>query len=297
MPKYTWVFSYPGGAEMETTIKVVLLEHTPNPLRSLYVAFRGDYSHVPFHVIWERIEDERISPEQMVAYVKERLEAGHTSPLYQVTFKFSVSGLSRVTTHQLVRHHIGIDFEQQSLRYVQLREGRFPYIIPRSVKEHGKQERFEEAMKSLGELYQELVDEGIPAEDARFSIPMAVGSNIQFNVNVAELLHIADERLCMRTQWEFRHLVAKVRTQVLRVEPLLGRLMQPKCGEHRLMYCNEEFKSWERCPIGKSRPHKSQVKDLIEAAKKGQELPTIQAVEDLRDEDFETIETSTDYLE
>lgn len=283
---------------METQMEVRLLEHTPDPLKSIYVAFRGDYSHKPFHVIWDEVEREQVPREEMIEFAERRLEVRHVSPLYQVHFKFSVSGVSRAFTHQLVRHHIGIDFEQQSLRYVKFRGGDFPFVIPESIKNIGKEQNFLEVMQLIGRLYEELIQADVPAEDARFVIPQAVGSNITFTVNLAELLHIGDERLCMRAQWEFRHVVAKMRTLVLRVEPLLGRFIQPKCGERRLGYCNEDLTAWQKCPIGKSRPHMSQIKGLIEAVKRGEELPVIQPTRELKEEDFEeVIGKSIDYLE
>jgi thymidylate synthase (FAD) len=43
------------------------------------------------------------------------------------------------------------------------------------------------------------------------------------------------------------------------VDPLFAKMLQPKCGAGRLGYCDEEYEAWEACPIGKVRPHKTQV--------------------------------------
>jgi thymidylate synthase (FAD) len=82
-------------------------------------------------------------------------------------------------------------------------------------------------------------------------------------VNFAELLHIADLRLCTRAQWEIRQMVAKMRAVVMKKVPELGRYLQPKCGERRLGYCDEDMKAYEACPLSKVRPHKLTVIDVF----------------------------------
>ncbi|MCS7296236.1 MAG: FAD-dependent thymidylate synthase, partial [Chloroflexota bacterium] len=200
-----------------------------------------------------------------------------------VWFEFLISGVSRAFSHQFVRHRVGISFEQQSQRYVTYKGGRFPYVVPDSIVEAGKRELFEALMQRIGEVYEELVSAGIPAEDARFVLPNATATNLKVTVNFASLLHIADLRLCTRAQWEFRRVVAKMRAEVLRVEPMLGRMLQPKCGERRLGYCDEDLAAWEACPLGRVRPHKTTLARLYEQYRRGDVQP-------LRDEDFEAIE-------
>ena len=91
-------------------IQVKLLDHTRDPIRSLYVAFRTAYSSLTPQQIVERAEDERISREEMLEFIERRLETGHSSPLEQVWFEFAISGVSRAFSHQFVRHRIGISF-------------------------------------------------------------------------------------------------------------------------------------------------------------------------------------------
>src|SRR5207249_816763 len=81
---------------------------------------------------------------------------------------------------------------------------------------------------------------GIPAEDARFVLPNAAPTNFQIMVNFAELLHIGDLRLCTRAQWEIRRMIARMRAELMRKVPELAKYMQPKCGEKRMGYCDED---------------------------------------------------------
>src|SRR5262249_5226565 len=155
------------------------------------------------------------------------------SPLEQVVFWFAISGVSRALSHQLVRHRIGISFEQQSQRYVRFKEERLEYILPESWKRAGLEDEFNEAVARISAAYTKALAAGIPAEDARFVLPNASPTNFQIMVNFAELQHIADLRLCVRAQWEIRKMVAAMRSELKRAVPELVPFVQPKCGERR----------------------------------------------------------------
>ena len=264
-------------------IQVTLLSHTEDPLRSLYMAYRTCYSQLTPQQVAERIDDERISHEKMQTFIEERLKTGHASPLEQVWFEFGISGVSRAFSHQFVRHRVGISFEQQSQRYVTYKGGEFPYTVPKTVEQAGMGEKMEQLFDQVGELYETLVEAGVPAEDARFLLPNATNTNFKITVNFASLLHICDLRLCTRAQWEFRRVAALLRAEVNRVAPELGRYLQPKCGELRTGYCDESEADWEACPIGRVRPHKATLFRLYDQYRRGELQP-------LREEDWATIE-------
>ncbi|MCI0855465.1 MAG: FAD-dependent thymidylate synthase [Chloroflexi bacterium] len=258
-------------------IDVKLLDHTHDPIRSLYIAYRTAYSALTPMQIDDRIEDGRISREKMTDFIERRLQTGHASPLEQIWFEFGISGVTRTFSHQFVRHRVGISFEQQSQRYVKFKNATFPYTIPQSVKKAGKEEKMEAAFAQLGELYQEMLDAGVPAEDARFILPNATSTNFKILVNFQELLHICDLRLCTRAQWEFRKVASLMRAEVNRRFPEIGMYLQPKCGERRSGYCDEDYEAWEACPIGKKRPHKRDMFDLFNSYRKGELIPLDEA--------------------
>jgi thymidylate synthase (FAD) len=275
-------------------IEVKLLDHTSDPIRSLYMAYRVAYSALTPLQIEARIKDDRITREQMLDFIEKRLETGHASPLEQVWFEFGISGVTRAFSHQFVRHHMGISFEQQSQRYVTFKGGEFPYTVPESVRKVGLADDLDAEFDRLAALYDKLVQAGVPAEDARFVLPNATNTNFKVTVNLLELLHIADLRLCTRAQWEFRKVVALMRAEVMRQLPMLGRYMQPKCGEHRLGYCDEPYEDWQRCPIGRKRPHKTDLFAIYEAHRRGEFMPVEVAKssnESLDESDFKTIES------
>ncbi len=279
-------------------MEVKLIDYSIDPLNKLYAAFRTCYSSKTPIEIWEEITSGKIPREKIVSFIDERLKTGHASPLEQVVFWFAVSGISRSCSHQLVRHHIGISFEQQSQRYVRYKENQLEYIVPKTIKENKEVlEKYNELMKKITEFYKFALDRGIPPEDARFALPNATPTNFHILVNFRELQHIADLRLCTRAQWEIRWLIAKMRSEVMKVIPELGKFLQPKCGEYRLGYCDEDYKEYVKCPLSKVRPHKEDLFRIYnEVVSKSQiSQKELRETKPLSEEEFKHIE-NIDYL-
>ena len=277
------------------SIEVKLLDHSHDPIRSLYGAFRTAYSAVKPQEIEQRIDEERITRQQMLDFIEKRLQTGHASPLEQVWFEYAISGVTRAFSHQFVRHRIGISFEQQSQRYVKFKGGEFPHTIPESVRKAGLDAKMEQAFGDLGRLYQEMLDAGVPAEDARFLIPSAAQTNFKITINFQSLLHICDLRLCTRAQWEFRKVASLMRAEVNRVCPELARYLQPKCGERRTGYCDEAHEDWQKCPIGRKRPHKRDLFALFDSYRKGELAPLDEAAYRVIEGESEVAERGESY--
>jgi thymidylate synthase (FAD) len=243
-------------------MNVKLIDYALDPFEKLYGAYRTCYSADTPIEIWEKIRSEQIGKDRIRAFIAERLKTGHSSPLEQVVFWFGIDGVSRSLSHQFVRHRIGISFEQQSQRYVRYKEDKLEYVLPASWKRAGLEASFNELLGQITKVYRSALDAGIPAEDARFVLPNAAPTNFQVMVNFAEMLHIADVRLCVRAQWEIRRMVALMRAELKRAVPELAAYLQPKCGELRQGYCDESYDDWAKCPLGKVRPHKSTLFEL-----------------------------------
>jgi len=243
-------------------MEVKLIDHVFDPFEKLYAAYRTCYSSDTPIEIWDKIRSEAIPKERIRQFIAGRLKTGHSSPLEQVVLWFAIAGVSRSLSHQFVRHRIGISFEQQSQRYVRFKEDRLEYVLPDSWKRKGLEDEFQALVGNITRLYARAIEAGIPPEDARFVLPNAAPTNFQVVVNFAEMLHIADLRLCLRAQWEIRRMVALMRAEIRRVLPELAEHLQPKCGERRQGYCDESHEDWAKCPLGKVRPHKSTLLEL-----------------------------------
>ena len=132
-------------------MKVQLIAHTPNPEEVVAQAAKLCYSPVGVDGIMEKL-----TPEKIDKFVDHLATIGHESPLEHVNFTFAIEGISRVTTHQLVRHRLA-SYSQQSQRYVKLEQ--FEYIIPPAIEKAPRaKEAFIKAMEQDQEAYNEIVD-------------------------------------------------------------------------------------------------------------------------------------------
>lgn len=210
---------------------VDLISAPDDVLRVIYTACRTCYSADYPVNIWDVASDE----EKMFKLVSKVLASGHHSTIEHCQFVFAISGVSRACTHQLVRHR-HMSFSQKSQRYVTEQE-EFEYIIPPTIKKSKMEDDFKEFMSKTAEFYSKLIEEGIPAEDARFVLPNAASSSMIASVNLRELIHLANLRLCVNAQMEIRVLVKKMCELVVEKEPWLKEYLVPKCDS--LGYCNE----------------------------------------------------------
>ena len=129
------------------------------------------------------------------------IESGHGSTIEHIVFTFAISGVSRTLSHQLVRHRAGVAFDQQSQRYVKYKGA--ATMLPSTIAEGdpGLRERFEEQVDGALGLYGELVEAGVPGEDARFVFPNATRTNLVMTTNLRALIHMSGLRLCTMAQW------------------------------------------------------------------------------------------------
>jgi thymidylate synthase (FAD) len=239
----------------------------------VYTACRTCYSELDPQEIFRRAAEGEIAPASMQKLIGNVIESGHGSTIEHIVFTFAISGVSRTLSHQLVRHRAGVAFDQQSQRYVKYKGA--ATMLPSTIAEGdpGLRERFEEQVDGALGLYGELVEAGVPGEDARFVFPNATRTNLVMTTNLRALIHMSGLRLCTMAQWEIRRLFQLIRHEIFGVSPFLGSFLAPKCVA--LGYCDEFNNRDEHCPI---RPHKDNVlaawaQKRDEAKKAGRELP------------------------
>jgi thymidylate synthase (FAD) len=241
----------------------------------IYTACRTCYSELEPDDIFERASSGQVATEKQQALVRKVIESGHGSTIEHIVFSFAISGVTRTLSHQLVRHRAGVAFDQQSQRYVNYK--RPAYMVPGTVEDAPDQlrERFQSEMDDSLAFYGELLEAGIPGEDARFVMPNATRTNLVMTANLRALIHMSGLRLCTMAQWEIRRLFQLIRHEVFAVSPFLGSFLAPKCVP--LGYCDEDRNRDEHCPI---RPHKDNVLNAwaekrAAARSTGRELPTV----------------------
>ena len=176
---------------------VKLLAHTPDADRVCAAAARSCYSAKPAGELYDTMKD----PAKFLANV---VAMGHHSVIEHAVFTFSVEGVSRSLTHQLVRHRIA-SYSKQSQRYVSLNTP--DYVVPEEIAKNPEAKKiFDDLMQQIWDTYNKLEDLGIIAEDARYVLPNACTTNITVTMNARQLMHFFTLRCCNRAQTEIRQL-------------------------------------------------------------------------------------------
>lgn len=197
-------------------MNVYLIQSTPNPVETISQIASICYDS---------------NPKDPMKLVTHLYKNGHHSCFEHIYFTFKIEGISRACSHQLVRHRM-CSFTQRSQRYCP--EHTYHYVMPDSIDKIDELGAYDSLMSHLDAHYTTLLKRGIPNEDARFVLPNACTTELYLSCNLRELIHIANERLCCKAQWEIRELVQKM---VALVEPKLQFMLVPKCKSGRII-CN-----------------------------------------------------------
>lgn len=154
------------------------------------------------------------------------VESGHTSVLEHAVFTFQIEGISRACLAQLTRHRLA-SFDVQSQRYVKLDNPEL--VIPDAILKSKYANEAISTMRYCMDLYRRLLDDGVPAEDARYVTPQAVPTKLIMTMNARELLHFFSLRTCNRAQWEIRHLADRMLRICRNVAPEIFGNAGPGC--------------------------------------------------------------------
>jgi thymidylate synthase (FAD) len=182
-------------------MEVKLLAYTSNP----------DILCADIATICYKVSKE--TEEEKLTLLSNIIRKGHLSIIEHANFTFLIEGISRVASHQLVRHRMA-SYTQQSLRYTKAED----FNLPKSLQDNFEVKFY---MSSLYSLYNSLIEKGIKKEDARYILPNAVTSDIVVTMNARELRHFFELRLDVAAQTEIRELAKQMLTEVQKVTKVL----------------------------------------------------------------------------
>ena len=129
-------------------MRVEILAHTPDLERLISASAKLCYSKTGLDGLMDTTD------EQVDKFLNKLVDMGHQSPIEHASFTFAVEGVSRVFSHQLVRHRIA-SYSQQSQRYVKLDQ--FEYVIPPAIEmDCNLKDEYAETMKYLQDKYEDL---------------------------------------------------------------------------------------------------------------------------------------------
>ena len=197
-------------------MKVTLIQATPNPVKTIAKIASICYDS---------------DPKNPLGLVKHLYKNAHHSVFEHIYFTFKIEGISRACSHQLVRHR-HCSFTQRSQRYCS-ETGR-GVVTPPSIHEEFCYPIYMDGIMDATYVYNNLIGDGVPKEDARYLLPNACTTDLYLSCNLRELIHIANERLCTRAQWEIRELVEQM---VALVDTELQFMLVPKCQSGTII-CN-----------------------------------------------------------
>lgn len=188
-----------------------------------------------------------------------------------LTFVFGIENVPVSWREQAVRHRIGNKFDgrlgadivpdqhhsswwSQTMRVIDM--GKFydegQWFKPNSIDNtpiedpHGtdfdREEVYRCTLLNCQAAYQALVKSGVPAEDARQVLPMAVTHRLTWELNLKALMHIIGKRTCWISQYGMWEQVVRGMVEGLaeNVHPIFRTLLNPPCIKGR--------DTWKGCP-------------------------------------------------
>ena len=196
-------------------MRVKLIQATQNPIDVMWTAARTCYSEKSPIELWE---DAATTPtDKKWKLVKQVLSSGHQSIAENVSFTFAIEGVSRSLLAQITRHRAGVVFAVQSQRYVEIKEdyellgddgtvtNETNYLKRTDILnildkyfvwDHSNYPQFHALLQSLYCYLFQVQEMGMKPEDARQVLPNATKTNITMSINLRELMHVANLRLC-----------------------------------------------------------------------------------------------------
>jgi flavin-dependent thymidylate synthase len=210
-----------------------LLSATPDPLGSIAVAAEAYMG---------RFYDDKssITDEQRRYYLDEMQKTKLKMPMEAVSLHWRIKGVTRSFTHQMVRQRTAA-YSQESMRFAVKEDLDTAVALPPTLQmfnkpmpdgrtwgdhvwdswedEHermpGTQDvrwyvQWRRAVEAVSSAYQYLIEDGMPAEDARGLSPHNTVTQLNYITNLRNYQDHAGNRLCTQAQFEWRMVWTKM---------------------------------------------------------------------------------------
>jgi thymidylate synthase (FAD) len=182
------------------------------------------YSKKDISEILERFEDE----ENIAGLFERSIGKGHWSVAEHVSLTFLVEDISLPCGEQIVRHRTG-KFTKQSYRY---QKATLEAVVPPLIRNNEIANlTYLNAVNQAYSTYTDLVEMGIPKEDARFVIPTGTKCRLAVTFDARNLIHFINQRACAHAQWEVRGVAIKMYNHLKKVAPNLAKYVSPPCAD------------------------------------------------------------------
>jgi thymidylate synthase (FAD) len=154
------------------------------------------------------------------AYFGNIIKTGHGSICEHSSTNWIFHNVSRVFTHELVRHRAGTAISQESLRFVRVED--INMFAPTVIKEEeDKLSCFISCAETIEKLYSEFKDlfhvDGVPFSEKKIItsalrrlLPMGLATSIGWTANLRALRHVIEMRTSRYSEEEIRFVFDKV---------------------------------------------------------------------------------------
>lgn len=150
-------------------------------------------------------------------YLAHIIEAEHFNVMRHAVVTLYVQGISKSLTHELVRHHVGIDFSQLSQRYVDTAE--MSYVVPPAFRgdmylESLLEDEWSFALQRYDIAVKRLEEKGKPRKQAREAarafLPNCTETKIVVTANLQAWRNFIAQRATLHADAEIRELAVQV---------------------------------------------------------------------------------------
>lgn len=183
-------------------MKVELFDYTPDPEAKIATAAAICY-------------DADTGPDALQRRIKSLMSMRHLATLRFAYATFHVRDVSRVCSHQLVRHP-HLSYLQRSQRYCKEEESEI--VVPTSFS-RSDEIAYAAAIAKAKEVYAQLLRNGVPKGDARFVLPQGCETSMYITGNFQAWYDFLLRRLEKKAQWEVREVAFLIHDYLLNLAP------------------------------------------------------------------------------
>lgn len=219
--------------------KVTLISFTQDPIRTLTVCWEQSRQT-------DAVDITRTDEELFRTILANKIPVAE-----MVDFVFLIENMSIALREQMVRHrvghrfgpNVGVDiipeisgssFWVQSMRYLDMSSFfvNGEYHMPEFIASDDKATAlYRQSIVYAQETYKDLIAMGVPAEEARFVIPLAAQHRGVWKMNLAALMHVMNQRSCWIAQLGvWKPIIFQIISELVeKVHPAFSALAQPPC--------------------------------------------------------------------
>lgn len=180
-------------------------------------------------------------------YLANIVKSAHGSVLEHSNLTFLITGVSRVFTHELVRHRAGCAFSQESLRYIRLDHLDFvdpKQLFPGEVLDFELNDAIDNYIMDC-EHFQQMLIAKLIQMDMKFDdkkkltswfrrfAPIGLATSIMWTANLRALRHIIPLRTTVHAEVEMRRVMKMVGEQT--------KIAAPGCFQDMVLNADDEW--------------------------------------------------------